>query len=42
MKFPKSVNTYCPRCNAYTQHSVSSYHGGQRRTLAEGQRRDML
>ena len=39
MRFPKSVNMYCPRCNTYTQHSVSHYHGGKRRTLAEGQRR---
>jgi LSU ribosomal protein L44E len=39
MKFPKTVNIYCPRCNAYTKHTVSNYHAGQRRTLAEGQRR---
>ena len=39
MRFPKVVNVYCPRCNTYTQHSVSVYSHGKRRTLAEGQRR---
>jgi large subunit ribosomal protein L44e len=39
MRFPKTVNTYCPRCNAHTKHTVSHYHAGKRRTLAEGQRR---
>ncbi len=39
MKFPKVIRTYCPRCNAHTEHSVSIYHHGKRRTLAEGQRR---
>ncbi len=39
MKFPKKIRTYCPRCNAHTEHSVSIYKGGQRRAMAEGQRR---
>ncbi|NPA24084.1 MAG: 50S ribosomal protein L44e [Crenarchaeota archaeon] len=39
MKFPKVIRTYCPRCNAHTVHSVSVYHHGKRRSLAEGQRR---
>ncbi|MFN3804611.1 MAG: 50S ribosomal protein L44e [Pyrobaculum sp.] len=39
MKFPKSKKAYCPRCDTYTKHNVSTYHGGQRRSLAEGQRR---
>ncbi|WP_069807956.1 50S ribosomal protein L44e [Vulcanisaeta thermophila] len=39
MKFPKVVNAYCPRCNAYTEHTVSIYSHGKRRNLAEGQRR---
>ena len=39
MRFPKVVRTYCPRCNTYTDHTVSIYHHGKRRTLAEGQRR---
>lgn len=39
MKFPKVIRTFCPRCNAHTEHSVSIYSHGKRRTLAEGQRR---
>ncbi|MGC8582192.1 MAG: 50S ribosomal protein L44e [Thermoproteus sp.] len=39
MRFPKKVMAYCPRCNTYTEHSVSIYHQGKRRELAEGQRR---
>ena len=33
------IRTYCPRCNAHTEHSVTQYKHGKRRTLAEGQRR---
>ncbi len=39
MKFPKTVRMYCPKCDAYTDHSVSTYSSGKRRTLSEGQRR---
>ncbi len=39
MRFPKTANVYCPRCDTYTEHSVTMYHHGKRRTLAEGQRR---
>ncbi len=39
MRFPKVIRTYCPRCNAHTEHTVTIYHHGKRRTLAEGQRR---
>lgn len=39
MKVPKTVNTYCPRCKAHTEHSVSLYKGGRRRALAQGERR---
>ncbi len=39
MRFPKTVNVYCPRCDTHTEHSVTMYHHGKRRTLAEGQRR---
>ncbi|MFN4046211.1 MAG: 50S ribosomal protein L44e, partial [Acidilobaceae archaeon] len=35
MKFPKKIRTYCPRCNAHTEHSVSTYKAGQRRAMAE-------
>ncbi|MCG2886143.1 MAG: 50S ribosomal protein L44e, partial [Vulcanisaeta sp.] len=39
MKFPKVVRVYCPRCNTYTDHTVTIYSHGKRRNLAEGQRR---
>jgi large subunit ribosomal protein L44e len=39
MKVPKIITTYCPKCKTHTEHSVSIYKGGKRRTLAEGQRR---
>ncbi|MEZ0289907.1 MAG: 50S ribosomal protein L44e [Sulfolobales archaeon] len=39
MKVPKVIVTYCPRCKTHTEHSVSIYKHGKRRTLAEGQRR---
>ena len=39
LKFPKRIRAYCPRCNTHTEHSVSIYKHGQRRTMAEGQRR---
>ncbi|RLG87609.1 MAG: 50S ribosomal protein L44e [Thermoprotei archaeon] len=39
MKVPKVIRTYCPRCRKHTEHSVSIYKHGKRRTLAEGQRR---
>jgi len=39
VKVPKTINTYCPRCRAHTEHSVSLYKGGRRRALAQGERR---
>ncbi|BAB65955.1 50S ribosomal protein L44e [Sulfurisphaera tokodaii] len=39
MKVPKVITTYCPKCKTHTEHSVSLYKGGKRRTLSEGQRR---
>ncbi len=39
MRYPKSIRTFCPRCNSHTVHSVTIYHHGKRRALAEGQRR---
>lgn len=41
MRVPNVIRTYCPRCRAYTEHSVSLYKPGKRRTLAAGQRRYM-
>ncbi|MEZ0394056.1 MAG: 50S ribosomal protein L44e [Desulfurococcaceae archaeon] len=39
MKVPKVIVTYCPRCRTHTEHSVSIYRHGKRRSLAEGERR---
>ncbi|HDJ89373.1 MAG TPA: 50S ribosomal protein L44e [Thermoprotei archaeon] len=39
MIVPKVIRTYCKRCRRYTEHSVSLYKAGKRRSLAEGERR---
>jgi len=39
MKVPSVIRTYCPRCNAYTEHSVSLYKHGRRSKLRWGERR---
>ena len=39
MKVPGVIVTYCPRCNAHTEHSVSLYKKGKDRRLAWGARR---
>ena len=39
MRVPKQINTYCPRCRTHTQHVVTIYKPGKRRSLAEGERR---
>lgn len=38
MKIPPEINAYCPRCNKYTPHAVSTYKAGRRRALAKGER----
>jgi large subunit ribosomal protein L44e len=39
MKVPKSITTYCPRCNAHMEFSVSIYKAGKRRGAKWGERR---
>jgi large subunit ribosomal protein L44e len=40
MKVPKKVRIYCPKCNAYTEHTVSVYKSGKVRVkMSEGWRR---
>jgi large subunit ribosomal protein L44e len=39
MKVPAVIRTYCPKCKTHTEHEVTLYKAGKRRTLAEGQRR---
>lgn len=38
MKAPKTIRTYCPKCNTHTEHTVSLYKVGKRRALAKGER----
>ncbi|MCC6010815.1 MAG: 50S ribosomal protein L44e [Desulfurococcaceae archaeon] len=38
-RYPKVITTYCPRCRTHTEHSVTIYKHGKRRSLAEGERR---
>jgi large subunit ribosomal protein L44e len=39
LKIPKVIVTYCPRCRRHTEHTVTIYKHGKRRSLAEGERR---
>ncbi|MEM0381169.1 MAG: 50S ribosomal protein L44e [Nitrososphaerota archaeon] len=39
MKIPSKVNSYCPKCNAHTEHQVALYKKGPERGLAIGARR---
>ncbi len=39
VKVPKVIVTYCPRCKTHTEHSVTIYKAGKRRSLAQGERR---
>ncbi|MCS7368897.1 MAG: 50S ribosomal protein L44e [archaeon GBS-70-058] len=39
MKVPAVMMKYCPRCNAHTEHTVTLYKAGKRRSLAQGERR---
>ncbi|MBS7618236.1 50S ribosomal protein L44e [Candidatus Bathyarchaeota archaeon] len=38
MKAPKVINTYCPKCNAKTPHTVSIYRKGKESSLSRGAR----
>ncbi|MBD3341211.1 MAG: 50S ribosomal protein L44e [Candidatus Lokiarchaeota archaeon] len=39
MKFPKTINRYCPNCRHHTTHSVSIYKKSKERKLNQGRRR---
>ena len=39
MKYPRSINTYCPKCGKHSEFAVSLYKKGKDRGLAEGNRR---
>ncbi|MCX8154231.1 MAG: 50S ribosomal protein L44e [Candidatus Micrarchaeota archaeon] len=36
MKVPNVISTYCPYCRKHTEHKVSTYSPGKRRSLAFG------
>ncbi len=38
MKFPKEINTFCPKCNAHSLHKVRLASKGRPRSLAIGTR----
>jgi large subunit ribosomal protein L44e len=42
MKFPRSIRTYCPKCNTHTDHSVSLYKAGKRRGAKLGERKQAI
>jgi len=39
LKFPKELNTYCPKCKHHTMHAVAVYKAGKARAMAWGSRR---
>jgi len=39
MKFPDSLNTYCPSCRKHTKHKVSVGKKGKERTMNRGRRK---
>ena len=39
MKYPKSVKSYCPKCNKHTENKVKLVSKGSPRTLAIGTRK---
>ncbi|MHA1507046.1 MAG: hypothetical protein ACTSR0_07745 [Candidatus Asgardarchaeia archaeon] len=41
MKISPVLKTYCPRCNAHTEHTVSLYKKGKDSPLTAGNRRYM-
>ena len=38
---PKSVKTYCKKCNSHTAHKLKLFKAGQSRTMAHGTRRNV-
>ncbi|MCJ7635799.1 50S ribosomal protein L44e [Candidatus Bathyarchaeota archaeon] len=42
MKAPKTLTTFCPKCNKHTDHSLSMYRKGHDRPMAAGNRRSLI
>lgn len=41
MNVPRQINTYCPKCNKYTEHKVRLYSKGRESGQSVGQRRNI-
>lgn len=41
MKAPKTLKTFCPKCNTHTVHGLSMYRKGHDRPMAAGNRRSL-
>jgi len=39
LKYPRTLNRYCPKCRTHTKHNVSIYKKGKENTQAQGKRR---
>ncbi len=39
MKYPRSINRYCPTCRSHKIHNVALYKKGKERWLNQGRRR---
>ena len=39
MKYPRTINRYCPKCRSHTKHNVSLYKKGKERMMNQGRRR---
>jgi len=39
MKYPRTINRYCPSCRSHKKHSVSLYKKSQERAMNHGRRR---
>jgi len=39
MRIPKTTVTYCPRCKKHTEHELTQYKAGKRRSISIGERR---
>ena len=41
MNLPKTIKTYCVKCNKHTSHKLKLFKAGSARALAEGSRKNV-
>ncbi|MBI4043436.1 MAG: 50S ribosomal protein L44e [Candidatus Diapherotrites archaeon] len=41
MNIPKTISTYCQKCNTHTDHKLKAFKTGNPRTLSLGQRKNI-